>query len=59
MEARRLEKRRLEKEFVKRMAGRRREREAYLDHIAEGDGKLGQYQSSYVVQQTIYFDTDI
>ena len=59
MEARRLEKRRLEKEFVKRMAGRRRERETYFDRIAEGDGKLGQYQSSYVVQQTIYFDTDI
>ena len=59
MEARRLEKHRLEKEFVKRMAGRRRERETYFDHIAEGNGKLGQYQSSYVVQQTIYFDTDI
>lgn len=59
MEAHRLEKRMLEKEFVKRIAERRRERETYLDRIGEGDGKLGQYQSSYVVQPTTYFDTDI
>ena len=59
MEARRLEKHRLEKEFEERMAERRREREAYLDRIAEGGGKLGQYQSSNVVQPTSCFDANI
>ena len=41
------------------MEERRREREEYLDRIAESSGKLGQYQSSDVIQPTSYFDTNI
>ena len=59
VEARRLEKRRLEKEFEEHMEERRREREAYFDHIAEGIGKLGQYQSSDIMQPPSYFDANI
>ena len=59
MEVRRLEKRREKKEFEERVEERRREREAYFEHIAEGSGKLGQYQSSDVMQPTSYFDTNI
>ena len=59
VEARRQEKRRLEKEFEEHMEERRREREAYFDHIAEGIGKLGQYQSSDIMQPTSYFDANI
>ena len=59
MEARRLEKRREKEEFEERMEERRREREEYLDRIAESSGKLGQYQSSDIMQPTSYFDTNI
>ena len=59
MEARRLEKRREKEEFEEHMEKSRREREAYLDRITEGSGKLGQYQSSDVMQSTSYFDTNI
>ena len=59
MEARRLEKRRLGKEFEEHMEERRRERETYSDRIAERSGKLGQYQSSDIMQPTSYFDTNI
>ena len=59
MEARRLEKRREKEEFEEHMAEKRREREAYFDHIAGGSGKLGQYQSSDVMQPTSYFDANI
>lgn len=58
-EALRLEKRKFEKEFEKRMEERRRDREAYFDHIVEDSGKLGQYQSSDVIQPTSYFDANI
>ena len=59
MEASRLEKNKLEKEFEEHMEERRREREAYLDRIAESRGKLGQYQSSNSVQMTSYFNANI
>ena len=59
MEARRLEKHRLEKEFEERMAERHRERETYLDRTADGRVKLGQYQSSDVMQPISYFDANI
>lgn len=59
MEARRLEKHRLEKEFEECMTERRREREIYLDRIAESGGKLGHYQSADAMQPTSYFDANI
>ena len=59
MEALRLEKRKLEKEFVKHLAESRAETEAYFDRIAEDSWKLGQYQSSNDVQSISYFDANI